>query len=204
MDPRLQSSFIPKKPILETGPVKYAGEVNVLLIVSVFVFAVALLAAAGLFILNSSAKKSTQAIAIQIQEIQQSLSPAEVQDLEDLSTRLSITKQLVDYHVAASEAFSLLEQNLNKNVRLKSLEYIYSDEGIVRMTSEAEAATFNSVAYQSDIFRANPAFIRPIFSDLELTDQNRVNFRFDTEISPDQLKYINRFGTTTPAAGATQ
>ena len=201
MDPRFQSSFIPKKP-LETGGLRPQGDVNLFLVLSIAVTIIMCAAAGGVYLYQITLTKNNTAKDEQIKAARASFGIEDIAELKIRSRQLSAAQQLVNSHSAPSLFFSLLERNTLKNVRFKTFSMSTSEGGILlKMTGEGRS--FNSVAYQSEVFtELTKEFTQPMLSNFVLEDTGRVLFDFSAALVPTVVSYAGQFANVSSTEGS--
>jgi Tfp pilus assembly protein PilN len=211
MDPKLQASFIPKRPLMEGGPMlrPSAGkDINIFFFVSVVIFVISLLLAGGVFLLNyyenSQIDKAVQTLA----EIPKKYPLQQMQDLTRLDTRIETTKAILKKHLAISGVLNLLGQVTSKNVRFTDFKYddtagVSNSRVAPTISLKGQAKSFNSVAFQSDLMRANTFFKNPIFSGLHADDKGSIVFSIDGTLDPAVSLYSATLPQSTTVATTT-
>ena len=202
METRFQTSFIPKKPV-DTGAIKPSGDVNLLLLLSIIVFIITGSAAGGVYLYQFSLKKEIAEKDADLKNAQKSFGIADIEELKSRSQHLIAAKALLSGHLAPTTLFSFLEEHTLKAVRLKDFDLKVSG-GTVSLVMAGEAAGFNALAYQSEVFTGlNKDFLSPTFSEFSLQDDGDVDFKFETAVNPALLQYKNTLtsGEFLPGSG---
>ncbi len=197
MDPRLQTSFIPKNPLVEGGrrQSNMSPRMSYFFMSSVVVFVVTLLIFCFFFGYNVYLKKS---IASMDEQLRKDMDfPANtINELARLDLRINTSSEILKNHIAASSIFKLFESITAKNTQFSKLQYVNDTMGI-KVTASGRSASFNSLVFQSDLVRNHRSVKNPIFSDIHLDDFGNVLFELDSSVDKDLLLYANNFGTTT-------
>lgn len=191
MEPKFQSSFIPKGPIATTGTAtkvsREAGR-SILGTLAVFIFILALLVTVGVFgyefYLKANISKMTDDLAL----ARKSLEPETIKKIADLDGRIISTKDLLENHIVLSPLFDYLENSTLKSVRFTQFDYRTTEKGL-EITMRGQARGYGAVALQSEIFNKSPYFKNPIFADLDLDDKGNVTFSFRTNLDPSIVSY---------------
>lgn len=189
MDPRLQSSFIPKKPILETGSSSSSSSISPFLLISIIVFIIVLALCGGIFGFNKFQEKSIGDKQAELQKAESEFPEDLITKLSRLDERIKTAFSVLDKHVAVSQVFNTLEDMTNKSVRFTEMQYIVSALNIPSLALKGEAKSFNAVAFQSDTFSNNANIKQPLFSDIHIDDTGNILFNVSAEINPSSILY---------------
>src|SRR5690348_3321327 len=119
MDQNFQTSFIPKKPIIEERVV-YARPVNIFTVgASLILFAV-LLGSGGLYFYKGTLKNEINKKAQDLELAKNRFEPARIAELQVLDKRLRASNEILTKHIAISPIFKALE-----GVTLPSVSYTH-------------------------------------------------------------------------------
>lgn len=189
MEGKLQTSFIPKQPLVESGAKKTSAPMSIFSIIGWFIFVVVVVAAGGVygyakFIENSIASKNAD-LATKIN----SFDTKTIDHFVQLDSRLQAAETILDKHLAVSGLFDLISSNTVQSVQFNDFKYSYDDNGKLSLVLNGKAPNFASVALQSDNFSAQPYFRNQVFSNLGLDRDGGVLFKFTASIDQSVLKY---------------
>lgn len=197
MDPKLQSSFIPKKPLSSEASFRTTSNVNLFVLISTIIFILTLAVAAAFFFLNR------HSVAVQAQQVedlkkyQKDFSDSQVATWARLDARIKAGNYVIQHHLATSQLFALLQNITVKSVQLTKFEFAVKPDATGNlapvMTVSGVGRSFNAVSYQSDVFREQPAIKHPLFSGVRLDDSGRVLFSVDAGIDPAAVMYKTLF-----------
>jgi hypothetical protein len=191
MEPKFQSSFIPKGPLATTGTAtkisRDAGH-SILGTLAVFVFTFAILLTLGVFGYEFYLKANISKMTDNLASAKASLEPETIQKISDLDGRIISTKDLLDNHIVLSPLFDYLEISTLKNVRFTQFQYQTTEKGL-EVNMRGQARGYSAVALQSEIFNKSPYFKNPIFADLDLDERGNVTFSFKANLDPSILSY---------------
>lgn len=211
MDPKLQASFIPKRPLIEGGPSllsSRSGNVNIFFFITVALFVISLLIAGGLFALNFYENSQISKAISTLADIPKKYPYQQMLDLTRLDNRIETTKTILKRHLAVSSVFNVLSQATIKNVQFT--DFKYDDTAGVKNPLAAPtfslngiAKSYNSVAFQSDIMRQNANFKNPIFTNLHLDDKGNVGFSIDGSFDPSVTLYSSTLAQNTTTVNGT-
>lgn len=200
MDPRLQSSFIPKKPLTEDRVYRSSGRTSVFLVVSIIIFIVALAGSFGVFFLNQYQERIIATKDKDLLKTQDDLSGNLIKDLGRLDQRIEASDALLKQHISVSSVFKLLQELTAKSIRFNDLNYSIVPPDTIKLTLKGEGRSFNAVSFQSDVFRASQSLKNPLFSDVRLDDKGAVLFSIETGVDPALVLYKNNFTRATSTA----
>jgi len=197
MDTKFQTSFIPKKPIVQEE--KIHSKVSLFLLISLIVFLVALGLAGyvylekNLLIKNIASEQST----IETNKNGLTADSVTVESIVALNSRIEVAKSLLANHVDVSPVFSFLNQRTLTNVRFRNFSFSNAGKDssgqtkvVVQMSGQAR--DFATVASQADEF-GKPEYTNivkePKVSDFSLAQDGSVTFSFSAVILPDFVSY---------------
>src|SRR5689334_9707206 len=110
MDTKLQTSFIPKKPLIPGTPgAKQTRHTSFVTVLLFLVFLVALSGAALVFAYTQYLQSRISTMEKSIQQAEASLDPALINEWVRLDKRIESSKSLLHTHLAISSFFTLLQ-----------------------------------------------------------------------------------------------
>jgi hypothetical protein len=128
---------------------------------------------------------------------------ATVDGLARLSDRIAGAKTLLSEHLAVSPVFALLEQNVIKNVQLKTMKFSYAGSDKIKIDLAGTALSYEALSKQADVFSTSTLqrFIAsPVVSDFSPNPDGRVSFNFTATVNPSMVSYA---GLKNPATTTT-
>ncbi|MBX4189360.1 hypothetical protein KW785_02065 [Candidatus Parcubacteria bacterium] len=203
MDPKLQSSFIPKGPEAHSiGTGLYtrresAGQ-TVMGVLSVLIFVISIVAALGVFGYTRYLTSRIGSMGADLEEARATINPELIKKITSLDNRLISTKDLLNKHTVLSPFFSFLESATLQSVSYTEFSYNRSKEGKINLILKGLARGYQAVALQSNVFTgvstSTPAarnlyFKSPVFSDLHLSEKGEVVFTFSSTVDPALVSY---------------
>lgn len=192
MDPKFQPSFIPKQSLGLPRPGAPAAPLSIFVTISIVIFLIAAVLAAGVFLWSKLVEKDIGAINGELAKAREAFNPALVGELERLDGRIESAKKILDSHIAVSALFALLEKATLVDVSFGDFSFDAGNGKEVKVTMKGQAKNFASVALQSDAFTAEKFIKNPIFSDLNLDDSGNVLFTFTATLDPALTTYYER------------
>lgn len=211
MEPKFQSSFIPKGPVAPSSTIPMArrrvGGGGFLGFIALLVFIASVVLAGGVVGYKFYLKYSIDNMGADLEEARSALQPDTIRELTRLDNRIASTKELVAGHSVLTPLFEFLEESTPKTIRFSDLRYEVSGTGIV-LSLIGEARGYAALAFLADTFNKSPYFENPTFSNINLNEKGDVNFTFESTVDPDLVSYeglVERFGITTQTpASSTQ
>lgn len=192
MEPKFQSSFIPKGPIVSsavatsrTGAVKQR---SLLAFLATAIFTISVLMALGALGYKFYLNRSISVMKAELEAGRQAIEPAKVKEITRLNNRLLAAEELINNHVVLSPLFRFIEASTLKSVRFTELNYSAEPEGI-KIIMSGEARGYTALALQADVFNKSDNFRSPVFSDIRLDDKGNVDFSFTAFINPTLVSY---------------
>jgi len=191
MDPKFQSSFIPKGPIntagsLSRGPI--IKQRNIFGIIGMFIFVVTVILAIGVFGYTKYLESSISKMGDELEQARAALDPSVIKELSLLDARINATKNLLDNHIVLSPVFDFLEGSTLQAVRFTNFDYASGDKGL-SLSMNGQSRGYASVALQSDKFNESKYIKSPVFSDLTLDEKGNVLFSFKATLDPQIVSY---------------
>lgn len=188
MDPKFQTSFIPKKSLSQTGSYS-PPTIGILSMIATLVFLAAVGIAGGLFIYEKVIGEQIGGYQTDLERARAEFNPEKINELTRLNKRIENTKKLLNGHLAVSNFFKLLESNTLKTVRFN--EFDFTSEGlntvVIKMTGQANS--FSSIALQADRLNANSMFKNTIVDNINLEKFGNVSFSVTTSVDPSVVSY---------------
>lgn len=191
MDPKFQSSFIPKGPLVPSSAVfkaQPAKRGSLLGLISMWIFVLSIVAALAAFgygfYLNSSIKK----MGGDLEAARANLEPETIKEMARLDARIVGTEKLLSNHVVLSPLFDFLESNTLKTVRFTQFTFKETTDGLL-VSMHGQARGYAALALQADIFNKSKDLKSTNFSNLDLDERGNVIFVVDAVVSPTLVSY---------------
>ncbi len=200
METKLQTSFIPKKPIVEERD--YDSGISLFLLISIILFIVALATAGGIWVWKNTLTKQIQENKAQLESVRASYEEGTINSLIRLDDRIKEAKTLLDNHIAVSPIFMMMEQNILQKVRLKSLKFTYSPDKKIKIELAGIARSYEVLSKQAEAFGvvavSTGKISQPVISDFSLTQDGNVTFNFNTMVDQKLVSYPQMIKDKTP------
>src|SRR3989338_6197450 len=107
MEQNFQTSFIPKKPMVEER-VAVAHSVNLFLVASIFILFAIVLASLGLYFYRGLLVKNIASTQNDLNLAKNRFEPSRISELQVLDKRLRASNEILSNHVAVSPIFEAL------------------------------------------------------------------------------------------------
>lgn len=190
MEPKFQSSFIPKKPIVSTqstlAPV--VRTTNIFSLIAGVVFVTATLVSGGLFFYKSLINKQILESDKAVNDARSAFQTEKIQELIDANSRMMSTNGLLQKHVAVSKLLTFLQQATLKKVRFD--EFIYKNEGdSPSISMKVESQSYNALASQGEIFSKSEFIKNPYFYDFSPQENGFVRASFSSAVDTKLVSY---------------
>ncbi len=199
MDQNFQTSFIPKKPMIEERVVS-SRPVSLLTIISIFIFFTMLLATGGLYFYKAILEKNITQMKASLVTAKSSFEPEKITQLQILDKRLQASKEILQKHVVVSPVFDVLSKVTIKTIRYTKFSYSLTSDNsgkvMINMSGVASwTLGYKAIALQSDIFAQNKDykdfFIDPVFSNLAPDAKGNILFDLNFSVNANSLNYTN-------------
>lgn len=193
MEPKFQSSFIPRGPAasnLSSGgaPIVRRTQRDIFSLLATTIFTISLLFGIGVFGYKFFLNYRIKAMGAELEAARAALDPDTVNELIRLNARLVSTKELLESHRIISPVFDFLEASTPANVRYTDFNFNMTSRGL-ELTLRGEARGYSTLAAASDLFNRSPYFSNPVFGDLSLDERGSVIFALTTDVEPSLLSY---------------
>lgn len=204
MEPKFQTSFIPKNPVVtpdvHAPSSSIHSSVNILSALGTILFVLSLIAAGALFayehVLNSQITADSRSLTL----VESELDPTTMNSLVQASNSIKGAETLLNNHIATSNMFSVLEQDILPQVRFDTFDFTVNPDSTMTIALTGEATSYAALAEQSSIFSSIPYFEDPTFSNLILLPTGTVSMDFQSDINPKLVSYIQALQTADTSA----
>jgi hypothetical protein len=190
METKMQTSFIPKKPIVESQ--KVGSSISLFLLLSIIIFIVSLALAGGIYIWKNSLVTRIEDDKKALVADKASYEEATINSLIRLDDRIKVSNDLLSKHLAVSPVFLLLEKNTLKNVRIKSLKFAYGTGSQIKVDLLGSAQSYEALSKQSDAFGTEDLrkyISQPMISDFSPTADGSISFTFSALVNSNLISY---------------
>ncbi len=196
MDPKFQTSFIPKKPISEPTT---SSSISLFLLLSIIVFLISLGIAGYIYLEKKSLVNEITTEQEVIQKNKSSFDSNTIENILKLNSRISVAQALLNNHVSIAPVFDFLSKETLKNVRFKSFVFSNnikdsSGNSGIGISLSGIAQSWETLAAQANEFgkEITKTTIRePKVSSFNLNPDGTVSFTFTALINPGAISFSN-------------
>jgi len=188
MEQNFQTSFIPKKPIIEetSGPKK---PMSFFMIFAILVFLTMALSFGGIYLYKASLNQKIEEKKLNLDRANKRFEVDTIVELQTLDKRLRSANAVLAKHLTISPVFEVLQDITMKKVRYTRFSYDIGENDKVIIQINGKATSYKEVALQSDLYSENKNIIEPIFSNLNLDDEGNVLFDLEFSVDPGLVNY---------------
>lgn len=207
MEQNFQTSFIPKKPMIEERVV-VKRPIGALVIISILIFLTMALGSGGLYFYKGILTQNITKMESDLNLAKNRFEPAKINQLQLLDKRLNASSEILSKHIAISPIFQALELLTMKTVRYTKFDYSFTDDknpggSIIIVSMSGQAVGYRSIALQADLFSKNKNLIDPVFSNLSLDDKGNVLFDLVFSVDASFVDYKQMLvGESSNSSGA--
>ena len=190
MDQNFQTSFIPKKPIVNERAIS-ARPVNFFFVFSILILFVVLLGTGGIYFYKLNVAKNVADMQNSLATAKQRFEPSKIAALQVLDKRLHAATTILSNHIATAPIFDAIGKITMKTVRFTKFSYDLGSgkNAKVDIKMSGIAVGYRPIALESDLFAQNKNFINPVFSNLTLDDNGNVLFDLEFSVDPAFVNY---------------
>jgi len=212
MEPKFQTSFIPKKSASVIGGLSTQKTVrrgtSAFMVIAVIAFLGSLGAAGGAYFWKNYLIGQQQQFKIDLKNRENEFKPELIQQLKEASVQIDTARQILNSHIALSQIFAIIQQFTVTSVRFLTLTVTgpTSQNNNVDITMTGYGTNLAALAFQSDVLGAldqyglSNVFKNPIISDPALDVAGKVAFGFKATLNPSKLSYENLVNPQTSGA----
>jgi hypothetical protein len=176
MDKEFQTSFVPKKALVEREP-RSTGGGGIVNFIALIIFIASIIGAGATYFYRSSLESKVEEYKVSLQRARAAFEPSLITKLQVLDKRMRAASEILDAHVAVSPIFALLGDITLPTVRYSDFSYAFNQENknLVDVKITGQAKGYNYIALQADLFGQNKFIRNPIFSNFTMdTSQSRI------------------------------
>lgn len=188
MENSFQTSFIPKKPVIDSTSHKQPK--SLFMIVSMFILFVMVVASVGLFLYKNYLLKQKEVLSASLGTVRDSFEQDTISELELYDKRASAAKEVLDGHIVLSPMFTLLGSLTIPSIQYTKFEHETTDKGFFVKIS-GTARDYRSIALQADVFNSTKgrSFKNVVFANLTKEKTGFVGFDLEFMVDPALLSY---------------
>jgi hypothetical protein len=191
---KFQTSFVPKKPVVNSSPHIGVKKSNFFTILTTIIFLGFVLAGAAVFAYKLAVQKQIEIQLDQINSAREKLDEQMIARATALNDKILSIKQLVNDHHAPSLVLSLLELHTLPQIRILNFEYEFDAQQNVLISGSGVGVGYESIILQSDEFSKSNAIKDLVFSSVQREENNLVTFDFNAKLDKQFVSYKKRVG----------
>jgi len=205
MDPKFQTSFIPRRPMMPGGmaAAQKKSSFNLFGVVSGVVFFITLALSAGSFAYEKILMNENEQKKSEIKAEISNFDPELVSELTTLKARLDTAVELLRNHIALTEFFTMLEENTVSTIEFSSFSFRGNTKGDLEIELKGMSPSFNDLVLQSDTFLAESDLKDVRFSGFNVDDEGDVAFTVSATLDPRLVSYekvVSGLAVSAPSA----
>lgn len=188
MENSFQTSFIPKKPIVES--VSSRAPRSLFAFIATIILVISVIASAGLFVYKFYLTKQKASLSASLEIARDSFEKETIDELSLFDKRTEASKQILAKHIVMTPMFALLGEITIPSVQYTDFQQQTNDSGIL-VNIEGVARDYRSIALQAEEFSSTKGryFKNVLFSNLEKDKNNNINFSLKFNVDPSLLSY---------------
>jgi hypothetical protein len=203
MDPKFQTSFIPKKPIVG-GANRNSSPINLFTLLGTVVFIAALAMSGGAFFYQKILVKQIEKNQADLNRAKDDFDPETINAIVRFDARAQTGKKLLESHIAVTPIFDFISQITLESVRFRDFEFTYISPTDIEVEMKGLAQSYTSVALQSDILNEQKNLKETIISDMSLESTGNVAFNVSTKLNAELLSYAKGLSANAPKSFESQ
>lgn len=193
MDKEFQTSFVPKKPIIEKATTTHSGGglSGAFNLIALVVFIASILAAGATYFYRGSLVDRVESYKESLERARNAFEPSLITELQVLDKRMRAASEILDNHVVVSPIFELIGKVTLPTVRYSDFSYEFNEEDprLVDVIMTGEAKGYNYIALQADLLKKEKFIKNPIFSDFTLDQGGNVDFALTFSVDKSFVLY---------------
>src|SRR3989344_7148005 len=116
MDKDSQTSFIPKKPLVERR-IPRKRPIGIISLLSTVIFFASLIAGGGLYLYRNNLVQQVQDKSVSLERAKEAFEPSLILTLQTLDKRINASREILSEHIIISPIFKALQETTLKTVR---------------------------------------------------------------------------------------
>lgn len=202
MENSFQTSFIPKKPIVQNGASSITSTgsktTSISMVITVFILISIIVATVGLYFYRDYLQKNKENLSATLFKMRGSFDNDTIVALELYDKKATVAKQVLKGHIVLSPLFDTLNDLTLSSIQYTKFEHSTTKEGIFSVKMSGVARDYKSIALQADVFNTTKGamFKDVIFSNLTKDKSNNVTFDLEFDVDPLLLSYSNHIANT--------
>lgn len=190
MEPKFQTSFIPKKPIVsnEGSGMGVVRPTNIFSLIATIFFLVTVIISGGFFVYKRVLKGQIAQANLEIQKANDAIELEKIKELIDSNSRIVSSQKLLEKHITASNILLLMQELTVKRMRFTNMSY-KNTESQIDLIIRGEVQSYNALAQQEKIFSESEFLRDQSFSTISLIENGQVSLEFSAKIDSSLISY---------------
>jgi hypothetical protein len=190
MEPNFQTSFIPKKPMIEER-ISSSHSIGLFTVIAIFIFFTVLIASGGLYFYKQLLNRNILSMRTSLNTAKAEFETSSIVRMQILDNRLKAADEILSRHISVRPIFDILQRITMKTVQYTTFSYdLGADKDtMVAVRMRGLAVGYRDVALQSDLFDASDELIDPVFSNLTPDTDGNIAFDLEFMVERDLINY---------------
>ncbi len=204
MEPKFQTSFIPKKQVttiggtiggVSTQPKQKTSLSSAYMALAVILFIVSVLGVAGAFAWKYYSGEQNKNYNNQLAMREKQYKIEEIEKLKTTSVQLTTAETLLKNHIAFSKIFDQIGKMAISEVRFMNMDLKVNDGGKITVNVKGLGKNLPAVAFQSDVlgdlakYGVTSIFTNPVIQSPGLESTGAVGFGFTADVDRSALLF---------------
>lgn len=192
MEVKMQTSFIPKKPIIESR--SSGSGVSLFTLISTILFIAAIALSVGVWLWQNALIAQVKKGQVALETARNLYEEETINNLVRLDDRIKVTRGVLNNHIAVTPILTTLEESVLKNVRLKNLKFSYGGNNKIDLSITGAALNYDVLYKQADSFKSDNlsnVILQPVFSNFTPNTDGTISFDLTAQINPSLISYNN-------------
>jgi hypothetical protein len=191
MDQNFQTSFIPKRPLMEDR-VERPKTVSMFLFFATILLIASVIGAAFVYFYKTSLTNQVTQMRSDLQKAESAFEGDFIQQLQVTDKRINAANEVLSNHVTISPVLSALGAATLKSIQFTKFSYAVTGTGPtaqVTVMMSGISQSYTAIALESAQLTGNKYIKNPIFSNLALNQQGQVLFDLTFSVDPQYVLY---------------
>lgn len=192
MEQTFQTSFIPKKPIVEgDAPRRESRPIGFFTIFSIFIFFITIVVGGGIYFYEKTLQEKLVELTANQKKADERFESSKKKELQLIDHRINVANQVLSKHIAVSPVFNALSKVTMREVRFTKFSYeLGTDKNSnIKVKLTGETKKYVDVALQADLFSQEKNFIDPVFSNMIPNEKGDIAFDVEFYVDPSFVDY---------------
>lgn len=192
MEQNFQTSFIPKKPIVESETTtRTPPRMGLFTIISIFLFIISAVVAGGFYLYEKKLAQDILKLDQDQTKSNERFEESKKNELALFDKRLQVANSLLNKHIAVSPIFETLSKVTLKSIRYTKFSYENDVEknGLIKIKLSGVTKLYMDIALQADVFNSEKNFIDPVFLNMLPNDKGDITFDLEFYVDPAFVDY---------------